>query len=73
MSDYFYIYNLRQSMYFIASGLPLLDIGVGAHRDVFHKFARNEESERVFEEWNKNKPTGYEGPDLNDRCNNSSV
>lgn len=73
MSKDYYIYNLRQSKYFIDAGLPLVEIGVGTHRDVFHRFARNEESERVFEEWNKSKPAGCELGDFNGRCDNSSV
>ena len=74
MSKDYYIYNLRQAKFFIDAGLPLVEIGVGTHRDVFHRFARNEESERVFSEWNRNKPTGFESEDdINGRCDNPSV
>lgn len=48
---YFYIYNRFQAKFFIDSGLKVLDIGVGKYGDVYHKFARDAESEDVFNQW----------------------
>lgn len=49
----FYIYNRFQALFYIHSGLTVLEIGVGSKGDIFHRFERNAESERVFAEWRK--------------------
>lgn len=50
MTD-FYIYNRFQALFYINAGLTVLEIGVGSKGDIFHRFERNAESERVFAEW----------------------
>lgn len=47
----FYIYNLKQALYFINHGASVEDIGVGGKGDVYHKFPRNEETEKIFTQW----------------------
>lgn len=51
MSRFFYIYNLEQAKFFIDSGLHVLEINIGSRGHVYHKFKRDEESEKVFAAW----------------------
>ena len=46
-----YIYNNKQALFFIKHGACLEDIGVGSKGDVYHKFPRNEETEKIFTNW----------------------
>lgn len=50
---HFFVYNLKQALFFIQRGLVPIDIGVN-RRKVFHKFVRDEEAESVFSEWCNN-------------------
>lgn len=50
-NENFYIYNNKQALYFILHGAPLEDIGVGGKGDVYHKFPRNSETEKIFTQW----------------------
>lgn len=52
---YFYIYNFKQAKYFIDNGLSVLEIAKGNSGDVYHKFTRDETSERIFAQWNIDK------------------
>lgn len=54
-SKYFYIYNYIQAKYFIDNGLQIVDIGKGSKGDIYHKFVKNEQSEKVFFEWKRRK------------------
>lgn len=49
--EFLYIYNLKQAMFFIRSGLKVVDISVGGKGDVYVKFIRDEECDRVFGMW----------------------
>ncbi len=53
--NYFYIYNLSQARFFLRQGLRPIDIGIGNKKEVFIKFLRDEESEKVFTQWIKRK------------------
>jgi hypothetical protein len=53
--QYFYIYNYKQAKFFIDKGLKVVDIDKGKKDDIYHKFIKNEESEKVFMEWKQNK------------------
>ena len=48
---YIYIYNFKQAMFFINNGLNVIDIARGSKGDVYIKFMRDEECERVFSLW----------------------
>ncbi len=50
MDNYFYIYNLKQSEFFIKEGLEVLEIGV-RNGKVYHKFLRDEQAEKIFSKW----------------------
>lgn len=52
---YFYIYNFAQTKFFIDNGLRIIDIGKGSKQDIYHKFIRDEESEKVFMKWKQLK------------------
>ena len=52
---YFYIYNYKQAKFFIDNGLTVIDIDKGKKNDIYHKFIRDEKSEKIFMEWKKNK------------------
>ncbi|NLJ58232.1 MAG: hypothetical protein GX339_05235 [Tissierellia bacterium] len=47
----FYIYNHFQAQFFLDQGLCPIRIGKGSRGDLFIRFERNEEAERVFEMW----------------------
>lgn len=52
MKNDFYIYNPVQADFFLSKGLVPTKIGVGdKDKKVFIKFSRNEESNKVFDEW----------------------
>jgi len=53
--EYFYIYNYKQAKYFIDNGLKVIDINIGNKNDIYHKFVRDETSEKVFMDWKKRK------------------
>ena len=48
---YFYIYNFSQAQFFIDNGIPLLEIGKGSKGDIYHKFIRDDLSNKVFDKW----------------------
>lgn len=50
-NNYFYIYNLKEALFFIQNGAFPLDIAVGGKGDVYHKFPRNETTENIFKKW----------------------
>ncbi len=49
--EYLYIYNLEQAKFFINNGLKVTHIGKGTRGDIFIKFVRDEECEKVFNMW----------------------
>lgn len=49
--EFLYIYNFKQAMFFIDNGLKVVDIALGGKGDVYVKFIRDEECERVFSMW----------------------
>ena len=53
--EYFYIYNFVQAKFFINNGLKVIEIGKGSKGDIYHKFIRDEKSEKVFYEWKRRK------------------
>lgn len=53
--EYFYIYNFKQAKFFITWGLPVLDIKRGAHGDIYVLFERNENSEKAFIAWKRER------------------
>lgn len=52
---YFYIYNFKQAKYFLDNGLQVLEIAKGNSNDVYHKFVRDENSEKIFMSWKQEK------------------
>lgn len=54
-TEYFYIYNFLQAKYFIDNGLTVIEISKGSKGDIYHKFLRNEQSERIFYNWKEKK------------------
>lgn len=56
MNDkYFYIYDLKQALFFIQNGGCVLDIAKGNKGDLFHKFPRDKRHEELFMNWKKQK------------------
>ena len=55
MNKYIYIYNFEQAKFFINNGLQVVDIAKGDKGDVYIKFVRDEECERVFSLWMNRK------------------
>lgn len=53
--EYFYIYDLKQALFFIQNGAHLIDIAKGSKGDLFHKFPRDEEHETLFMNWKREK------------------
>ena len=51
----FFIYNYLQADFFIKNGLCPVGCGKGGKGDIFVRFRRDEEAERVFYEWRKLK------------------
>lgn len=72
MKDY-YIYNRFQALFYINAGLTVLEIGVGSKGDIFHRFERNAESERVFAVWREGAPERKGDMNGKDRSDNSCV
>jgi hypothetical protein len=52
---YFYIYDLRQALFFIQNGAHLIDIAKGNKGDLFHKFPRDEKHDNLFMAWKRQK------------------
>lgn len=52
---YFYIYNIEQADFFIKNGLQVNSVGKGKKNDIYLKFVRDEESEKVFSLWVQSK------------------
>ena len=46
-----YIYNMRQSDYFIKRGCTVIGSGYGAKGDTYILFKENEEFDRAYIEW----------------------
>lgn len=53
--NYFYIYNFDQVKFFLENNLKIIDIGKGNKGDVYHKFIRDTESEKIFMDWKRKK------------------
>ncbi len=49
-----YVYNLKQSLFFIEHGVTVEDIGISKGK-VYHKFFRTEEFEKAFTKWCKER------------------
>lgn len=52
--NYFYIYNLKQALFFLEQGAAVTDINLNKGK-VFHKFERNAQAEAIFTMWCNNK------------------
>jgi len=52
---YYYIYNLKQSLFLIKNGVIPIEISVGKKGDVYHKFAQNNDFIKLNNQWAKNK------------------
>lgn len=53
---YFYIYNFHQTKFFLDNELKIIDIGKGTSGNIYHKFVRDDEAERIFTKWKESKP-----------------
>lgn len=53
--EYYYIYNRKQALFFIQNGAIPINIGVGKNRDVYHKFMKNDLTEKLNNKWRINK------------------
>lgn len=56
---FFYIYNPKQSLFFIRNGAFLIDIDKGSKGDTYYKFPRDEKHEKLFMDWKKEKYGDY--------------
>ena len=54
MKDFF-IYNYLQADFFLQHELKPIQIGKGNKDDIFVRYARNDKSEKVFDEWKEIK------------------
>lgn len=57
LMDYYYIYNLKQSLYFMKTGgIVPEDIGVNPNtKMIYFKFKKCTESQSIFENWRNRK------------------
>lgn len=53
--EYYYIYNRKQALFFIQNKAIPIDIGVGKHRDIYHKFIKDEFTKELNNKWKSNK------------------
>lgn len=53
--QYFYIYDLKQSLFFIQHGGFLIEIAKGKRGDLYHMFPRDERHEKLFMDWKRQK------------------
>lgn len=54
-NKYFYIYDLKQALFFIQNGGRVLEIAKGNKGDLYHKFPRDEQHEKLFMDWKRQK------------------
>jgi len=50
-SQYAYIYNSEQGIYYISKGLVPIDFGTGNKGDAFMKFVKDEKYYQLFRQW----------------------
>lgn len=51
MRDYFYIYDKEQYNFYIALGLPVVEVGIGYKGDVYVKFKADGQCQEAFNKW----------------------
>jgi len=50
-TEFAYIYNSNQGIWYISKGLVPVDFGTGNKGDAFMQFKKNEQYYRLFREW----------------------
>lgn len=53
--DYYYIYNLKQALFFIKNDVIPIDIGIGKKKEVYHKFIKDDKFININKRWQEHQ------------------